>query len=60
MSDLVGASPSTENAIPVGKGLTLADSKGCYWLVWEENQKLVAVLPHDAEGKPPCADTKAK
>lgn len=55
-----GSAWSTKNAIPVGKGLTLSDSKGCYWLIWEENEKLIAVLPHDSEGKPPCAGSMAK
>jgi hypothetical protein len=41
------------HSIPVGKGLTVSDSKGCLWLVWEEANALKSVIARDAHGN--CA-----
>ncbi|MDR7108901.1 hypothetical protein [Pseudomonas frederiksbergensis] len=40
--------------IPVGKGLTLTDAKGCAWSVVEDNQGLKVFRPQDPSGQPLC------
>jgi len=40
--------------IPVGKGLTVTDSKGCVWWVAEDNQVLKVIRPQSPDGTPIC------
>lgn len=50
-----------EDAIPVERGLTLSDSKGCAWFVAEVDHVLKIIRPQNPNGSPICAKvSKAK
>lgn len=49
------------DAIPVGRGLTLSDSKGCAWFVAEADHVLKIIRPQNLNGSPICVKvSKAK